>query len=56
VHHPRLYIWETWKMLQLMKATSGKDIRRIWKHLIYVNIFVILMDFAVIGIEFGGQY
>lgn len=51
-----LYIWETWKMLQLMKITSGKDIRRIWKHLIYVNIFVILMDFALIGIEFGGQY
>lgn len=51
-----LYIWETWKMLQLIKATCGKDVRRIWKHLIYVNVFVILMDFALIGIEFGGQY
>ncbi|KAH6668415.1 hypothetical protein B0J14DRAFT_163487 [Halenospora varia] len=51
-----LYIWETWKMLQLMKANRGKDIRRVWKHLICVNILVILMDFTLIGIELGGQY
>ncbi|KAH6677600.1 integral membrane protein [Halenospora varia] len=51
-----LYIWETRKMLQLMKANKGKNIRRVWKHLICVNILVILMDFTLIGIELGGQY
>jgi hypothetical protein len=51
-----LYIWETWKMLRVMKVTRGKDIRRVWKHLIYVNVLVILMDFTLLGIEFGGQY
>jgi hypothetical protein len=51
-----LYIWETWKMLRVMKATRGDVIRRVWKHLIYVNILVILMDFTLLGIEFGGQY
>jgi hypothetical protein len=39
-----------------LKATRGKDVDRVWKHLIYVNILAILMDFTVIGIEFGNQY
>jgi len=51
-----LYIVETWKTLQILKATRGKDIDRVWKHLIYVNILAILMDFTIIGIEFGNQY
>ena len=49
-----LYIWETAKILRLIKPTRGKDVREVWKHLLYVNILVIVMDFTLIGIEFGG--
>ena len=51
-----LYIWETSKMLRLIKATRSKDVRRVWEHLLLVNILVIVMDFTLIGIEFGGLY
>jgi len=51
-----LYLWETSKMLRLIKATRGKDVRRVWEHLLLVNILVIVMDFTLIGIEFGGLY
>ncbi|KAF8846871.1 hypothetical protein BDZ45DRAFT_682247 [Acephala macrosclerotiorum] len=51
-----LYIWETSKMLRLIKTTRGKDVRRVWRHLLYVNVLVIALDFTLIGIEFGGLY
>lgn len=50
-----LYIRETWKILGVT-LRQGKDIRRVMRHLICVNIFVILLDVTIIGIEFSGRH
>ncbi|KAM5343513.1 hypothetical protein ACJ41O_012050 [Fusarium nematophilum] len=51
-----LYMWETRKMLRLMSPSRNEAPRRVMKHLIYVNILVILMDFSIIGTELGGAH
>jgi len=51
-----LYMWETWKLLRIVRANQGNDIRRVMRHIIYVNILVVLMDLALLGIVFGNKY
>ncbi|KAH7130857.1 hypothetical protein EDB81DRAFT_950339 [Dactylonectria macrodidyma] len=51
-----LYVWETRKMLRIMTVDGSAAHRRVMKHLIYVNILVILMDMTIIGTELGGAH
>ncbi|KAG7404267.1 hypothetical protein Forpe1208_v015645 [Fusarium oxysporum f. sp. rapae] len=51
-----LYMWETRKMLRLITPNSSDTARRVMKHLIYINILIILMDISIIGTELGGAH
>ncbi|OJD35169.1 uncharacterized protein BKCO1_19000220 [Diplodia corticola] len=51
-----LYIYETWKILRPTTAAQGKRITAVRRNLICVNIIVILLDVALIGIELANQY
>jgi hypothetical protein len=51
-----LYMWETWKMLQAVQASRSDSVRRVMKHLIYVNAFVILLDLILLGLVFANAY
>lgn len=51
-----IYLWETRKMLRLITPTKRETSRRVMKHLIYVNILVILLDLSIIGAELGGAH
>ncbi|KAH7195074.1 hypothetical protein BKA60DRAFT_197386 [Fusarium oxysporum] len=51
-----LYMWEARKMMRLITPNSGDTARRVMKHLIYINILIILMDIFIIGTELGGAH
>jgi hypothetical protein len=51
-----LYIWETTKLLKPGGAISNSGIVRFLNHLIYVNVFIILLDLTVLGLEFANMY
>ncbi|KAK7216904.1 hypothetical protein V2G26_004907 [Clonostachys chloroleuca] len=51
-----IYLWETRKMLRVMEPGMSEAPRRVMRHLIYVNILVILMDLSIIGTELGGLH
>jgi hypothetical protein len=51
-----LYVWETTKLLRLEKVIGNSSTRRVMNHLIYVNVFVMLLDFSVVGLEFANLY
>lgn len=51
-----LYLWEARKMLRLMMLDGGGRSSRVMRHLIYINILVILMDITIIGTELGGAH
>ncbi|KAH8745924.1 hypothetical protein F5883DRAFT_398549, partial [Diaporthe sp. PMI_573] len=48
-----LYLWHTWNTL---RHSRGNDARQVMKHLIFVNVIVILMDFTLLGTVFGNMY
>ncbi|KAH7349391.1 integral membrane protein [Plectosphaerella cucumerina] len=51
-----LYVWETTKLLRLEKTIGNTGTRRVMNHLIYVNLFVMLLDFSIVGLEFANLY
>ncbi|KAH7305599.1 hypothetical protein B0I35DRAFT_361903 [Stachybotrys elegans] len=51
-----VYMWEARKMLKLMTVESDRLPGRVMRHLIYVNILVILLDLSIIGTELGGVH
>ncbi|RKK75011.1 hypothetical protein BFJ71_g17189 [Fusarium oxysporum] len=51
-----LYMWEARKMMRLLSPNSSETARRVMRHLIYINILVILMDISIIGFELGGAH
>ncbi|CAG8894362.1 unnamed protein product [Penicillium egyptiacum] len=50
-----LYIRETVKLLRLSPANSNRR-RKIMYQLVAINVIIILMDIAVVAIEFSGLY
>jgi hypothetical protein len=51
-----LYVWETIKFLRQERTIGNTKTRQVMNHLIYVNIFVILLDFTILGLEFASLY
>jgi hypothetical protein len=51
-----LYVWETTGLLKLEKAIGNSGTLRVMRHLIYVNILVIMLDFTILGLEFANLY
>ncbi|KAH6668590.1 integral membrane protein [Plectosphaerella plurivora] len=51
-----LYVWETTKLLRLEKTIGNTGTRRVMNHLIYVNLFVMLLDFSIVGLEFANLF
>lgn len=48
-----LYVWETAKMLRLRPERRHKQILT---QLLIINVFILILDFAVVGIEYAGYY
>jgi hypothetical protein len=46
-----LYMWETRKMMRLITPNSSDTAPCVMKHLIYINILIILMDLSIIAVE-----
>jgi hypothetical protein len=51
-----LYVWETIKFLRQERTLGNTKTRQVMSHLTYVNIFIILLDFTILGLEFAGLY
>ncbi|KAK3390010.1 hypothetical protein B0H63DRAFT_428568 [Podospora didyma] len=53
-----LYIGETAKMMRVERHTGiGKGgSRKLMKHLVLVNVIIIILDITILGLEFAGYY
>jgi hypothetical protein len=51
-----IYIQQTRKVLQPSETYQRSRVRRVMRHLIYVNILIILMDIGLLGTEYANQY
>jgi hypothetical protein len=51
-----LYVWETTRLLKLKETIGNSNTSRVLIHLIYVNVIIILLDIAIMSLEFAGMY
>ncbi|KAI9855533.1 MAG: hypothetical protein M1813_009761 [Trichoglossum hirsutum] len=51
-----LYIFETRKLLRPAESFQKEKIRRVMRHLIYINVFIILLDIVVLVTEYAGLF
>jgi hypothetical protein len=51
-----LYVWETTRMLKLKTVIGNRGVIKVLDHLIYVNIFIILLDLTILGLEFANLF
>jgi hypothetical protein len=51
-----LYIWEARKMLKSLPNVKLGEARNVMIHLIFVNVFIMLMDITLLGTEYANQY
>jgi hypothetical protein len=51
-----LYVYATREILKPGETFQKKRFRRVMRHLIYVNILVILMDITLLGTEYANLY
>ncbi|KAJ8109768.1 hypothetical protein OPT61_g7215 [Boeremia exigua] len=51
-----LYVYETVNLLRLEDTIGNNGSRTVLYHLIYVNVLVMLLDFSIVGLEFGNLY
>ena len=51
-----LYLYETFGMLRLERTIGNNGTRIVLRHLIVVNIIVILLDFSILGLEFANLF
>ena len=51
-----LYVYETIKILRPPDNIITLRARKVLKHLVYVNIMIILMDITLLGTEYSGHY
>ncbi|KAH0556504.1 hypothetical protein GP486_005603 [Trichoglossum hirsutum] len=51
-----LYIFETRKLLRPAKSFQKEKVRRVMRHLIYINILIILLDIVVLVTEYAGLF
>jgi hypothetical protein len=51
-----LYIWETRKVLAPTESFHKKRVHKVMKHLIWINVLIILMDVSLMATEYAGLY
>ncbi|KAI8627449.1 hypothetical protein F5Y19DRAFT_487033 [Xylariaceae sp. FL1651] len=51
-----LYIASTALLLKLKSMLHGGSNHQIMKHLIYVNVIIVLLDITILGLEYSGLY
>lgn len=51
-----LYLWETRKILAPGRVFQRKETRKVFLHLIWVNIFIIFLDAALLGTEYANLF
>jgi hypothetical protein len=51
-----LYLWETSSMLKLERTIGNNGTRIVLRHLLLVNVIVILLDFSILGLEFANLF
>ncbi|KAF2994972.1 hypothetical protein E8E13_003397 [Curvularia kusanoi] len=51
-----LYVYETVNLLKMETTIGNNSSRNILRHLIYVNVLVMLLDCSIVGLEFADQF
>lgn len=51
-----LYLWETRKILAPGRVFQQKKTREVFHHLIWVNVFIIFLDAALLGTEYANLF
>lgn len=51
-----LYIFRTFKLMRSSAAFRGTDFKRVFRHLILVNILVISLDITILAFQYAGLY
>lgn len=51
-----LYLYETRKILRPGKMFQKKKTRQVFHHLIWVNVFIIILDIALLSTEYAGLF
>jgi hypothetical protein len=51
-----LYIWAAWTTLEPSGTVFAKDLRKTMKHLIWINVVIILLDLTILATEYSGLY
>jgi hypothetical protein len=51
-----LYVWATWTALEPGGAVLAKDLRKAMQHLIWINVFIVVLDLTVLATEYSGHY
>lgn len=51
-----LYIFRTFKLMRSSASFRGPDFRRVFRHLILVNILVISLDITILAFQYAGLY
>ncbi|EKG14301.1 hypothetical protein MPH_08481 [Macrophomina phaseolina MS6] len=51
-----IYLYETMRTLRPEGNIRRQQSRRLLKHLIYINIIIIIMDVTLLGVEYAGYY
>ena len=51
-----LYIYETMKLLRPMEQKTDSPVRKLLKHLILVNVVVLIFDATLLGTQYSGNY
>jgi hypothetical protein len=51
-----IYLWETIRILRDPAKRRGNDPRTVMKNLIYMNVFIIILDLPLLSTEYAGFY
>jgi hypothetical protein len=51
-----LYVYHTYKFLKPGAVFQKSNTKRVMRHLIVVNVFIIFLDFSLLGTEFANHY
>ncbi|KAH7392193.1 hypothetical protein DE146DRAFT_790738 [Phaeosphaeria sp. MPI-PUGE-AT-0046c] len=51
-----LYIFRTFKLMRSSAAFRGPDFKRVFRHLVLVNILVISLDITILAFQYAGLY
>jgi len=51
-----VYVMETTKLLRSDRRIQGRNARAVMRHLVLINVVIIMLDASLLGIEYAGYY